>query len=104
MASNPAGVEAIFAIDAADKGGLSEAITKIATAASDKTAGFDASTGRYTTAVTALTKEKTKVTDAATAMTTRLTQQYAAMDARVAAYKATQAFMEQQVKIWSKSE
>ena len=33
---------------------------------------------------------------------TRMTQQFAAMDSRVAAYKSTQAFLTQQIDIWTK--
>jgi flagellar hook-associated protein 2 len=36
-------------------------------------------------------------------LTQRLTLQYASMDARVSAYKATQSFLEQQIASWTKS-
>ncbi|MFS0772231.1 flagellar filament capping protein FliD [Sphingomonas sp. 1P08PE] len=104
MARDPAGVEAIFAVDAAGKGGLTEVLSGIAAKATDKTFGLDAATARYTKTSTTIAEQKTKVSDAATAMTNRLTQQYAAMDARVAAYKASQTFLEQQIKAWNQSD
>ncbi|GGB23428.1 flagellar hook-associated protein 2 [Sphingomonas metalli] len=103
LISNPGGVEAMFAVDAAGNGGLSQALKKISDAAADKTYGLGAATTRYTNQQADLTKQKTKATDDAAAMTDRLTRQFAGMDARVAAYKATQAFMEQQVKVWTQS-
>jgi len=104
MARDPAGVEAIFAVDVNDKGGLADVLSGIATRATDKTFGLEASTTRYTRATSTIAEQKAKVANAATAMTTRLTQQYAAMDARVAAYKASQTFLEQQVKAWNQSD
>ena len=37
----------------------------------------------------------------AEAMRTRMTQQFASMDAKVAAYKSTQSFLEQQIDVWN---
>ena len=34
-------------------------------------------------------------------MTTRMTQQFSSMNARVAAYKSTMTFMENQIKAWT---
>ena len=104
MAKDPAGVEAIFAVDAAGKGGLTEALSKIATAATDKTYGLQASSTRYTKAQTTIAEQQAKTAEAATAASTRMTSTFAKMDARVAAYKATQTFMENQIKIWTKAD
>lgn len=35
-------------------------------------------------------------------MTTRLTQQFAGMNAKVAAYKSTQSFLKNQIDAWNK--
>ena len=70
------------------------------TVATDRTAGFDAETMRYTQAQAKITEAQTAATAAATAMSERLTQQFAAMDKRVAAYKSTQDFLKQQVDAW----
>ena len=37
-------------------------------------------------------------------MTTRLTQQFASMDSRVAAYKSTLSFLQQQVDAWNSND
>jgi flagellar hook-associated protein 2 len=59
---------------------------------------------------TQLTTEKTDLADQMTTLTTqsatysdRLTTQFSAMSTRVAAYKATQDFLTQQVAVWTKS-
>ncbi len=103
MAKNPAGVEAIFATDSSGNGGLFTAISAIATKATDKTSGLAASTASYQAKIKQITDQQSQVTDDIATTTTRMTQQYAAMDARVAAYKASQSFIEQQVKVWTKS-
>ena len=54
------------------------------------------------TADSSMDAQLSKADDAATILSTRLTSQFAAMDARVAAYKATQAFMTQQIAQWTK--
>ncbi|MDP1028220.1 flagellar filament capping protein FliD [Sphingomonas sp. KR1UV-12] len=104
MARDPAGVEAIFATGTDGKGGLSGALSAITATATDKTYGLDAATTRYTKAQKTIADQQTKAGTDATAMSTRLTQQYAAMDTRVAAYKASQTFLEQQIKVWTKSD
>lgn len=103
IAANPAAVEALFADgNGASGGGLSAALTAVVGKLTDKNAGLDASTARYTKQQSDLTDAKSKAGDAATMLSTRLTSQFAAMDARVAAYKATQAFMTQQIAQWTK--
>ena len=105
LATYPAAVEAIFARGSgATNGGLSAALSAIVTRATDRTYGIDASTTRYTGQQTAITAEQTKATDAAATMKTRLTQQFAAMDAKVAAYKSTQTFLDNQIKAWNRSD
>ena len=42
-----------------------------------------------------------KVADQRERMTTRMTQQFSSMNARVAAYKSTMTFMENQIKAWT---
>ena len=104
LATYPGAVEAMFADGSgASNGGLSAALGAIATKATDRSFGFDAETTRYTARQTDVTAAQTKATDAAAAMKDRLTQQFATMDARVAAYKSTQDFLKQQVDAWNKS-
>ncbi|KQU61545.1 hypothetical protein ASG67_16200 [Sphingomonas sp. Leaf339] len=105
IAKDPASVEALFADGAgASNGGISAALSAVATTLTSKTSGLDALTTRYTKQQTDLSTAKSKISDAATAMSTRLTQQYATMDARVAAYKSTQTFLTQQIAAWNKSD
>lgn len=103
MTANPAAVEALFADGSgASGGGLSAALSAVVGKLTDKNAGLDGSTARYTKQQSDLADAKSKAGDAATMLSTRLTSQFAAMDARVAAYKATQAFMTQQIAQWTK--
>ena len=105
LATYPQAVEAMFADGTgATNGGLAAALGAITTAATDRTGGFDAETTRYTARRTDLTDAQTKATDAAAAMKDRLTLQFASMDSRVAAYKSTQAFIKQQVDVWTKQD
>jgi flagellar hook-associated protein 2 len=103
IAADPAAVEALFADGTgASGGGLSAALSAVVGKLTDKNAGLDGSTARYTKQQSDLADAKSKAGDAATMLSTRLTSQFAAMDARVAAYKATQAFMTQQIAQWTK--
>jgi flagellar hook-associated protein 2 len=105
LASDPSGVEALFANGTgASGGGLSAAFSAIATRLTDKTYGLDAATTRYTKAQTDVTDAKAKLTTDSDATSTRLTQQFAAMDAKVAAYKSTQTFLTNQIAAWNKSD
>ena len=105
MATYPAAVEAIFASGTgASGGGLSAALSAIATRVTDKTYGIDASTSRYTKQQTVIADQQTKATSDAATMKTRMTQQFGLMDAKVAAYKSTQTFLDNQIKAWNKSD
>lgn len=101
LATAPAAVEALFADGAG--GGLSAALSAIATRTADKISGFDAETSRYQARQTELTDAQTKAATAASAMKDRLTQQFSSMDSKVAAYKSTGDFLKQQVDAWYKS-
>lgn len=97
MASDPAAVEAMFASGK----GLPAALGAVATAATDRTRGLGASESRYTSAQTDLADERARILDAAEVTRVRMTQQFASMDAKVAAYKSTQTFLTQQVEAWN---
>lgn len=103
LVASPGAVEAMFADRGAGASGrgLAAALTAIATAVTSKTAGLGASEGRYASAQTALAKERARIADQQILTSQRLTQQFASMDARVASYKATQAFLTQQVDAWN---
>lgn len=104
LAQQPQAVEAMFRDGSgASGGGLAAALGTIATAAGNVSTGLGASESRYTKAKSDLALTREKAGAAAEQVRTRLTAQFVAMDARVAAYKATQTFMENQVKAWNKS-
>ena len=104
LTNYPAALEAMFKDGTGASGnGLSAALTAISNAATATTSGLGASETRYNAARTSLADQSEKATEQATQMSTRLTAQFAAMDARVAAYKSTQTFLENQIKAWNKS-
>ena len=113
LASNSDGVEALFADGTGPSGGgIGAALDAISTAAVDKAVtvngktehiGLVGSTALYTAAKTKVTDAEAKVATDTTAYQERLTKQYAASDARIAAYKASQTALENQIAQWNKS-
>jgi flagellar hook-associated protein 2 len=102
LAKYPQAIEAMFADGTAASGtGISSALTTISNAAVNTTTGLGASTTRYTKMQSDITDNQAKLTDAGDVMTKRLTAQFAASEARVAAYKSTLAMLEQQVDAWN---
>lgn len=100
----PAAVETMFRDGTGASGnGLGAALAAISAAATGGTTGLGASESRYTEAKSDLAEVAEKATIEAEQVRTRLTAQFAAMDARVAAYKSTQTFLENQIKAWNKS-
>jgi flagellar hook-associated protein 2 len=100
----PTAVEAMFADGKGASGnGISGALTAISEAATNIKTGLGASAVRYSKAQGDVASDQSDLTDAEAVLTKRLTAQYAAMDARVAAYKSTQAFLKQQVEAWNSS-
>ncbi len=105
LAENPAGVEAMFTdrgVGATGKG-LSASLNALSFSVASFTVGLGASQTRYSKAQSTLTADKAKIAEEQVKLKTRLTQQYASMDARVAAYRSTQTFITQQVDAWNKS-
>ncbi|OWK30743.1 flagellar hook-associated protein 2 [Sphingomonas mucosissima] len=100
MADYPAALEAMFS-NASDGSGVLAAMNSIKLNATSTLYGLGASTTRYNQAKSDLVGQQDKLTEQKDKMTTRLTQQFASMNARVAAYKSTQTFMENQIKAWT---
>jgi flagellar hook-associated protein 2 len=100
ITNNPGALEAIFS-NSSDGSGLLAAMNSVKLNATSALYGLGASTKRYTEAKGELTKEQDKMTDQRDRLTTRMTQQFASMNARVAAYKSTMTFMENQIKAWT---
>ena len=113
LAKSPDGVEALFADGTgASGGGIAAALEAISTAAVDKTVTINGKTERiglvgsaalYTAAKDKVSDAEAKVATDTTAYQERLTKQYAASDARVAAYKASQTALQNQIAQWNKS-
>ncbi len=104
IATNPAAIETMFAASTSNASGLSAVLGALAKSVTSTTTGLGASTARYTAAQGDVVKEQDKITAQSDQMTTRLTQQYASMNARVSAYKATQTFLTNQIAAWNKSD
>ncbi len=101
LADYPGAVEAMFYDGVgASGGGLSAALGAITTRATDRAAGFDAETQRFTDHKADIAEQQAKAADDAAATKDRMTQQFASMDAKVAAYKSTGDFLKQQVDAW----
>ncbi len=81
--------------------GIGAALTRLSNELSSTSGSLYATTERLTKQQASIAEEKQKVEDKAAALKTRLTAQFAAMDARVAAYKQTQSFLEQQIDAWN---
>lgn len=113
IARNPDGVEALFADGTgASGGGIAAALDAISTAAVDKSVtvngkvekvGLVGSAALYTAAKNRVADAEAKVATDTTAFQERLTKQYSASDARVAAYKASQTALTNQIAQWNKS-
>ncbi len=103
ITSNPAGVEAIFAYATIGSDGLNAAMQSIKSSAISTVYGLGASAVTYTNAQSDIATQQDDLTAKQQQMSDRLTQQFAAMNAKVAAYKSTQAYMTQQIAMWTKS-
>lgn len=102
LSTYPNDVEAIFA----EKSGISKALadivaTAVGSSTSGKETGLTSSTKTYTKQLDKVDDAKDKVLTDTAALRERMTQQFAAMDAKVAAYKSTQSFLTQQIASWN---
>lgn len=103
LTKTPAAVERMFAVSTTAGTGLYAAMQSLQFNASSFVYGLGAAGQRYSTQASDLSKEEAKLTQAAEKMTTRMTAQFSAMNTRVSAFKATQAYLQQQVDMWTKS-
>ncbi len=100
IADFPDAVESMFT---AGKG-LSAAMSAIAKSATSKSFGLDAATIRYTRDLGTVAKAKDDLTGKSDATKALLTRQFASMDSRVAAYKSTQTFLQNQIDAWNRKD
>ena len=104
LAKNPAGVEALFADGTGASGhGLAGALTAISDNAVNVKYGLGVSADNYSKAQDKIAEQQEKITEQEDKLRTRLSTQFAQTDARIAAYKATQDYMKQQVEAWNAS-
>jgi flagellar hook-associated protein 2 len=97
----PDAVEAMFSFSSGSSDGLTAALNSISLSTSSTLFGLGASTARYNALQSTIAKQQDDISTQSDAMTTRLTQQYASMNAKVAAYKSTQAFLKNQIDAWN---
>ncbi|WP_431469306.1 flagellar filament capping protein FliD [Sphingosinithalassobacter sp. LHW66-3] len=97
LTTHPEAVEAMFRAES----GLPAALAAISTAAASTATGLGASEARYTEAAGNLEEDRSEALAAAEALRARMTQQFARMDSKVAAYKSTQSFLQQQIDAWN---
>lgn len=84
--------------------GLGGALQAIRDALRSATGSITASQDAAAKETKAIAADSDKVEAQITAYHDRLVQQFAAMDAKVAAFKATQSYLTQQVALWTKSD
>lgn len=104
LAANPDAIEAMFAPPGSGATGIYAALASVQLAATSTLYGLGASATRYNAAQGEIDEAKDKITDQSATMNTRLTKQFSSMNARVAAYKSTQTFLENQIKAWNNSD
>lgn len=83
--------------------GIGQMMANLANSITDKKTGLGVAVDRYTRLQSDLADQQDKISTDSDKMRDSLTQQFATMDARVAAYKATQSFLDQQIKTWTNS-
>ncbi|MBX9795344.1 flagellar filament capping protein FliD [Sphingomonas sp.] len=104
LRDSPQAVEAMFADGVTStNGGLAAAFDALATRANSTVGGLGASELRYTNQRQQVGRDQQRATDQAEVMRQRLTRQFSGTDARVAAYRSAQNFMQQQVDAWNGS-
>lgn len=95
LTNSGAAVERILTV------GLPAAMRQVSLALTASTGGLNASQTGYTRLQSSIAKEEEKIELDTATLRERLTRQFAGMDARVSAYKATQSFLDQQIKSWT---
>lgn len=108
-AANPDAVEAIFSptrdathTDATDPG-ISGALSAIKTAVTATDGPLSSLSNRLNKEATNLAKDREKMEARETAYKTRLEKQFGGLDASIGTLKATQSYLDQQVKMWTAS-
>ncbi len=103
MKDTPDAIQAMFTPNNFGATGINAAMQSLKSTSGSSLYGLTATDTRLREAQKDLTKQTAKIDEQATRFSARLTQQYASMNSRVSAYKATQSFMTQQIDGWYKS-
>jgi flagellar hook-associated protein 2 len=104
LGNSPDAVEAIFSFSTTSTNGLTAALNSISLNTGSTLFGLGASSVRYNQQASAVAKAQDDIATQSDAMNTRLTQQFASMNAKVAAYKSTQSFLKNQIDAWNKND
>jgi flagellar hook-associated protein 2 len=107
LAADPDAVEAIFAptrdatrTEATDPG-ISGALDQIKTASTGANGPLETLRKRFQTEADAITKDREKMEAREDAYRARLERQFGDMEGRIGALRATQTYLEQQIKLWT---
>lgn len=103
LRDQPDAVEAMFSYSTTSATGLYSAMQSVQLNATSTIYGLGASATRYAEQQGDVAEAQDKIAGKSDSMTTRLTQQFSSMNARVAAYKSTQAYLKQQIDAWNNS-
>lgn len=109
LATDAGAVEALFnpLRDGTHNSTTDPGIAGVLDAIRDKAVATDGSIGRVEKSLAdkskSLSEQLTKVEEREAAYKARLEKQYAALDVKLNAFKATQAYLEQQIKLWTNS-
>jgi flagellar hook-associated protein 2 len=109
VAANPDAVEALFSptrdashTEATDPG-ISAAFKALVTETTSENVGLSSLKARLDKESANLVKDRERMETREAAYAARLTLQYGSLDAKVGALKATQSYLDQQIKLWTQS-
>lgn len=103
MSQYPEAVEKMFQASGDNLIGLSAQMNSIQMAATSSVYGLGATSQRLNKAKSENSLAQADLSDDQNSAQDRMTAQFSAMNARVSSYKSIQNFMDQQVKMWTKS-
>lgn len=107
LVSNPDAVEAILAPPRdgtrtiTTDPGIAESLKAISAAATKPDSPFKTMQSRFEKDLSNVAKDREKIEDREAAYRTRLERQFGALDGRIGALRATQSYLDQQIRIWT---
>lgn len=107
LATNPDAVEALFnplrdaSHNSVTDPGISLTLQSIKTQATASSGALEALRSRLEKAAAQIAENRAKTETREDAYRARLERQFGSMDARIGALRATQSYLEQQIKLWS---